>query len=102
MEDNLDSCSDSSFTHAENSYAHSNLDTNTLCAINMAQYLNLSDPNNPFWLYNDNNVVVILVTDLLTIDNYATWLQAMQRALCAKNKLGFTTSVIPQPTDPAD
>ncbi|KAF5442390.1 hypothetical protein F2P56_035053 [Juglans regia] len=97
MEDPLESSADSSSTHTDNS-------ANTSRAINptMARYLNLSDPNNPFRLDHGDNPAVILVTDLLTTDNYPTWSRAMRRALRAKNKLGFITGTIPQPTDLAD
>ncbi|XP_031261134.1 uncharacterized protein LOC116119332 [Pistacia vera] len=105
MEDHLESSADSSSTHTDNSSNTSRTTdnfSNTPRAVNMARYLNLSDPGNPFRLDNDNNPVVVLVTDLLTTDNYATWSHAMQRALQAKNKLGFITGIIPQPSDPTD
>ncbi|KAF5476953.1 hypothetical protein F2P56_003640 [Juglans regia] len=68
----------------------------------MARFLNLSDHGNPFRLDNGDNPAVILVTDLLTADNYATWSRAMRRALRAKNKVGFITGDIPRPHDPDD
>ena len=66
------------------------------------QYLNLNNPNNPFQLDTEDNLAIILVTNLLNGDNYATWSRAMQRALRAKNKLTFITGTINQPTDQAD
>lgn len=95
MEDHLESSADSSSSHTDSS-------SNTSRAINMARYLNLSDSGNPFRLDNGDNPVVVLVTDLLTTDNYATWSHAMRQALRAKNKLGFITGTIPQPSDPTD
>nr|XP_034900315.1 uncharacterized protein LOC118038130 [Populus alba] len=44
-------------------------------------------------------IASILLPDLLTSDNYATWSRAMRRALHAKNKLAFITGTISQPTD---
>jgi len=64
--------------------------------------LNLNNPNNPFQLDTEDNPAIILVTNLLNGDNYATWSRAMQRALRAKNKLTFITGTINQPTDQAD
>ncbi|KAG7978715.1 hypothetical protein I3843_05G095300, partial [Carya illinoinensis] len=34
----------------------------------------LTDPSNPFRLDTSNNPIIILATDLLTSDNYSTWL----------------------------
>ncbi|KAF5465288.1 hypothetical protein F2P56_015308 [Juglans regia] len=92
MEDTLEHSDDSSSTH-------SHINTNTLPA---SRFLNLGDPGNPFRLDNGDNPTVILVTDLLTTDNYATWSRAMRLALRAKNQLGFISGAIPQPIDPED
>ncbi|KAF5449808.1 hypothetical protein F2P56_030220 [Juglans regia] len=99
MEDQLESSADSSSIHAS---GHSNPNPNTPRTDNMARYLNLSDPGNPFQLDNGDNPAVILVTDLLTTDNYITWSRAMRRALRAKNKLGFISGDIPKPIEPMD
>ncbi|KAF5472363.1 hypothetical protein F2P56_009086 [Juglans regia] len=98
MEDPLESSADSSPTHSANHSAH----TTHLPTNHSTKYLNLTDPSNPFRLDNGDNPAVILVTDLLTSDNYATWSRAMRRSLRAKNKLGFITSAIPRPTKPED
>ncbi|KAF5444667.1 hypothetical protein F2P56_033784 [Juglans regia] len=98
MEDSPDSSDDSSSpTHLS---VHSNKLSNTYNA--STRYLNLTDPNNPFRLDNGDNPAVILVTDFLTNDNYITWSRAMRRALRAKNKLGFISGSLSQPTDPND
>lgn len=102
MEDHMESSSNSSSTHTKNLYVHSNQDTNTPHAINMARYMNLSDSIFPFQLDNDDNPVVILVIDLLITDNYATWSRAMTWALLANNVLGFITSAIPWPIGSRD
>jgi hypothetical protein len=76
--------------------------SNTNYTQNANQYLNLHSHNNPFRLDTGNNPAIILVTDLLTSDNYATWSRAMRRALRAKNKLAFIIGTISQPTDQED
>lgn len=75
---------------------------NTNHTQNANQYLNLHSHNNPFRLDTGDNPAIILVTDLLTGDNYAIWSRAMRRALRAKNKLAFITGTISQPTDQED
>jgi hypothetical protein len=57
---------------------------NTNHAPNDNQYLNINSHSNPFRLDTSDNPAIILVTDLLTGDNYATWSRAMRRALRAK------------------
>ncbi|XP_041017918.1 uncharacterized protein LOC121260139 [Juglans microcarpa x Juglans regia] len=100
MEDSPDSLDDSSSsTHL---YIHSSKPPNTHSATTITRYLNLTDPNNPFRLENGDNPAVILVMDFLTNDNYITWSRAMRRPLRAKNKLGFISDSLPQPTDPND
>ncbi|KAG2700466.1 hypothetical protein I3760_07G232100, partial [Carya illinoinensis] len=79
------------------SETHSNINSNTL-----SPYLNLNDPTNPFCLDHGDNPAITLVADLLTTDNYATWSCAMRRALRAKNKFGFITGSLTQPTNPND
>ncbi|KAA8542734.1 hypothetical protein F0562_023886 [Nyssa sinensis] len=66
------------------------------------RFLNFNDPTNPFRLDYGDNPSVSLVPDLLTIDNYTTWSRAMQRALRAKNKLGFVNGELTKPTTPSD
>lgn len=101
MED-FEVSNDSSSNSPENSSARSSKTSNTSTATNMAKYLNLTDPSNPFRLDSGDNPAVVLVTDLLTSDNYPTWSRAMRRALRAKNKLGFVTGSISQPTNLED
>ena len=57
------------------------------------------DPsNNPFYVQHSDSPTAVLVSPPLTSDNYSTWLRSMQMALSAKNKLGFVTSEISQPS----
>ena len=76
--------------------------SNTNHAPNANQYLNLNNPSNPFRLDTGDNPGIILVTNLLTGDKYATWSCVMWRALRAKNKLAFITRTINQPTNQED
>ncbi|XP_041021237.1 uncharacterized protein LOC121262713 [Juglans microcarpa x Juglans regia] len=101
MED-FEGSDSSSSNSSKNSSAHSHQISNTFCAINMAKYLNLTDPSNQFRLDNGDNPTVVLVTDLLTSENYPTWSRAMKRALRAKNKICFITGSISPPIDPDD
>ncbi|KAA8520322.1 hypothetical protein F0562_014578 [Nyssa sinensis] len=98
MDDQADSSSDSSPTHSVASSIHPQHPPPP----HSKEFLNLSDPNNPFRLDHGDNPAVILVTDLLTADNYPTWSRAMRRALRAKNKLRFITNDIPRPQNPDD
>lgn len=62
--------------------------------------LNLSDlsnPNNPYRLETSDNPSTLLVTEPLTTENYSTWSRSIQRALRAKNKLGFIDGTIDKP-----
>ncbi|KAF5458182.1 hypothetical protein F2P56_022236, partial [Juglans regia] len=98
MEDLLDSSDESSSpTHPS---VHSRIPSNNNHAVHLTQYLNLTDPSNPFRLDTGDTPAVILVTDLLTSENYSTWSRAMRRALRAKNKLAFISGLISKPTDP--
>ncbi|KAF5468454.1 hypothetical protein F2P56_012604 [Juglans regia] len=81
----------------KSSEAHSDFNSNTL-----SPYLNLNDPANPFRLDHGDSPALTLVANLLTTDNYATWSRSMRRALRMKNKLGFITGSLAQPTDPKD
>lgn len=62
----------SSSNSPQNSFTRSEKTSNTFCATNMAKYLNLTNPSNPFQLDSDDYLVIILVTNLLTSDNYPT------------------------------
>ncbi|XP_042980230.1 uncharacterized protein LOC122310402 [Carya illinoinensis] len=66
------------------------------------QYTNLADPQNPYRLETSDNPGTILVTDLLHAENFSTWSRSLQRALCAKNKIGFLNGTLNQPSDPTD
>ncbi|KAB5524389.1 hypothetical protein DKX38_022138 [Salix brachista] len=65
-------------------------------------YFNFTDPNNPYRIENGDHTSLVLVTELLTTENYITWSWSMRRALRAKNKLGFISGSVVQPTDEED
>ena len=52
-------------------------------------FLNFSDPNNLYRVDHRDNTTLILVTDLLTIENYVIWSRSMCQALRARNNLGL-------------
>ena len=49
----------------------------------------MEDPRSPFFLHHGESPSAILVTQLLTEDNYPNWARAMLMALDAKSKLCF-------------
>ena len=54
----------------------------------------MEDLRSPFFLHHGESPGAILVTQLLTEDNYPTWARAMRMALDAKSKLGFVDGSI--------
>lgn len=58
----------------------------------------MTDSSNLYRLETSDNPSTILVTELLLIENYATWSRAMQRALRAKSKLEFVNGTLPRPS----
>ncbi|KAF9679350.1 hypothetical protein SADUNF_Sadunf06G0005900 [Salix dunnii] len=79
-----------------------NQQTPTSTMQSTSRFHNLSDHNNPYRLDNSDTSVLSLVIDLLTTENYVTWVRATKRVLRAKNKLGFVDGSITKPTDPND
>ncbi|XP_061943828.1 uncharacterized protein LOC133668098 [Populus nigra] len=68
----------------------------------VSPYFNFTDPNNPYRMENGDHTALILVTKLLTTENYVTWSRAMCRALRAKNKFGFISGIIARPASEED
>ncbi|KAL5852229.1 hypothetical protein ACOSQ3_007347 [Xanthoceras sorbifolium] len=64
---------------------------------------NLKDASSPFFLHHSDNSGLVLVSQTLTGDNYASWSRAMLIALSDKNKLGFVNGTLnkPEGTDPS-
>ncbi|KAI9180778.1 hypothetical protein LWI28_008081 [Acer negundo] len=61
--------------------------------------LSAQGPNDPFFVHHSDNPTTVLVSPMLSGDNYNTWLRSISRALRAKNKLGFVDGTIQPPTD---
>ncbi|KAH9650422.1 protein kinase domain-containing protein [Citrus sinensis] len=55
-----------------------------------------------FLVHPSDSQTAVLVSPLLTSDNYGTWVRAMTMALRAKNKLGFVDGTISKPDDDED
>src|ERR1044072_981335 len=52
---------------------------------------------NPFYLHRSDNPGLVLVSQLLTGENYNSWQRAMTIALSVKNKLGFVNGELLRP-----
>ena len=65
--------------------------------LNSFQVFNSDQSANPYHLQNGDSTGSILVSQVLTGDNYNTWSRSMQIAVKAKNKIGFITGAISQP-----
>jgi len=57
--------------------------------------------SNPLYLHHGDSPGSVLVSQLLTGDNYYTWSRSMFMALTAKNKLQFINGTLPRP-NPSD
>ncbi|XP_042939432.1 uncharacterized protein LOC122274463 [Carya illinoinensis] len=68
----------------------------------VAKYTNLKNPNNPYRLETTDNPGTVLVTELLTAENFPTWSRSIHRALRAKNKLEFLNGTLTKPSTPKD
>ena len=57
----------------------------------------IDDPASPYFLHHSDSPGVVLVSQSLTGDNYASWSRAMMISLSVKNKLGFVDGSLPKP-----
>ncbi|KAL5563154.1 hypothetical protein UlMin_032901 [Ulmus minor] len=57
----------------------------------------IDDSSNPYFLHHSDNPGLVLVSQPLIGENYASWSRAMLIALSVKNKLGFVDGSIPKP-----
>lgn len=62
-------------------------------------YTNMTNPNNPFRIEPSDSPGTILVTKQLTTESYPTWSRSMLRALRTKNKVGFISDTLANPTE---
>lgn len=60
---------------------------------------NLDDP---LMMQTSDNPGMVLVTVLLNDSNFLTWSRSVKRALTAKNKLGFVTGCVAEPSDESE
>ncbi|KAL4575087.1 hypothetical protein LXL04_021928 [Taraxacum kok-saghyz] len=58
-----------------------------------------SNSNDPFFVHHSDNPGSILVSQILTGENYASWSRSMKIALSAKNKFEFVDGSITRPDD---
>ncbi|XP_022848779.1 uncharacterized protein LOC111371099 [Olea europaea var. sylvestris] len=59
----------------------------------------IDDPSGPYFLRHSDSPGLMLVSQQLTGDNYASWSCAMRIAMSIKNKLGFIDGSITEPDD---
>ena len=59
--------------------------------------LPIDDRTHPYFLHHSDSHGFLLVSQLLTGENYNSWSQAMQIALSVKNKTGFIDGSLPKP-----
>ncbi|XP_068657869.1 uncharacterized protein [Aristolochia californica] len=55
------------------------------------------EPSHPYYLHHSDSPGQVLVSQLLTGENYTSWSRAMSLALSVKNKVGFIDGSIPIP-----
>lgn len=56
------------------------------------------DSANPLFLHHSDHPSLLLVSKKLTGDNYNSWCRAMRISLSAKNKIGFITGKVKEPS----
>ena len=59
----------------------------------------IADPLSPYFLHHSNSPGLVLVSQQLIGEAYASWSKAMTIALSVKNKLGFIDGTISRPTN---
>lgn len=59
----------------------------------------IDDRMHPYYLHHSDNPGFVLVSQLLTGDNYNSWSQAMLIALSVKNKIGFIDGTLSKPNN---
>ncbi|XP_010252993.1 PREDICTED: uncharacterized protein LOC104594401 [Nelumbo nucifera] len=64
---------------------------------NLSMEARTDTTSSPFYLHPSDNPGLILVSDLLTGDNFHTWQRAMKTGLRAKNKYKFVDGSLPRP-----
>ena len=54
----------------------------------------VEDMSNPLYLHHVENPGAMLMSEVLTSENYHAWARSMKKALIAKNKFGFVDGTI--------
>ena len=54
----------------------------------------VEDMSNPLYLHHVENPGAMLMSEVLTSENYHAWARSMKKALIAKNKFGFVDGSI--------
>ena len=62
----------------------------------------IEDPQSSYILHHSDGPGLVLVSQLLTGDNYPSWNKSMVIGLSVKNKLGFVDGSIPKPVGNPD
>lgn len=58
----------------------------------------VQNSKSPYFLHHSDTTNLVLVSELLTDENYVSWSRSMILALSIKNKLGFVDGSITKPT----
>ena len=79
-------------------------DDNTDTASPPSSFPQLSNPikQDPYAIHHSNSPPTVLVTPLLTGDNYGSWSRVVRMALRAKSKLGIVDGSLPIPKEQND
>lgn len=64
----------------------------------LKQKSSMADSDSLYRLETSDNPRTVLVTELLTTENHATWSRAIQRALRNNSKIGLVNGSLPRPT----
>lgn len=67
-----------------------------------SKLLSTQNPSNAYYIHHSDNPGAILVTQILTGENYASWIRAMLKGLSVKNKLFFISGSIEKSTTGTD
>jgi len=89
-----------SFWSSTNTFFMSNVHSQTDPTIslhNRITYPNLH-PSNPYYIHSSEEPNFVTITPMLTSLSYHSWSRAIRMTLISKNKMGFFTTAITEPT----
>lgn len=64
-----------------------------------SQNSNYVDHNDPYYLHHSDSPGLVLVSQVLTGENYASWSRSMNIYLSVKNKFEFVDGSLPKPNN---